>query len=474
MAIVIDPGAGAISRGLEQLGAGIARMLFAQDAYETSLINDPARMQVLASGFAAAREVGPEAVAAAERAIKVRPGFAEKYIFPLYRESFQQQVERLTAQSDLAQRTVKNAILKSMLETGTAEAALKYNLPELEALGLKSDIVTKMLENDVQGEYWTIFKEEGGPRIRVQHDLGELGKSLELQGITRDQIRRYAEAVNSIDQSTPQGRQLAAIAAIAPMDPTTAQALMQFNEQSFRAWLANMQTAPTPEDILGLTVTVHSQLNDLIKEYNKNVVEDADSSVIAANELLINNWYNIAQELMSKGYIHQIDLPFVKPRPGKKRGELAADIIVPASVTAIEDALDKGEISLDEVARHANDQSLFPTTRERAALRKLIEERAAGMEASRRRSVLGPLYKSPSDTPTDVFMPTDVLTVKRTRSLPAPMKPSERIDYNFRIAAIAADPNLSPAEKRKQIEQLNQYLDRLRSSELILNSLIAR
>ncbi len=167
MAVVIDPGRGALAEAIGNVGAAAGEVVFRKRRRERELSENRDELQSLLPAFRAAKAKGPEAVAAFENAIGVGEGFAAEHLEPAVVPTTAQLTQERATEVGLPQMLVDQAVLQSTFDTGELEAGLAANLPMLSALGKAEEAQAGIAENQYRGSYFTLLQDEGGVQARV-------------------------------------------------------------------------------------------------------------------------------------------------------------------------------------------------------------------------------------------------------------------------------------------------------------------
>jgi len=356
MAVVIDPGRGALAESIGNLGQGLAQRVFRRQRRERELIGNPEQLQAYLPAFRAAKAEGPEAVMAFENAIGVREGFAEEYLVPAVVPTSAQLQEEAIRQTDLPTKLVDLAVLNADFETQTVEEALGAQLPLFEALGRREEIEAAVAQNRFEGSYFERLFDEGGVQTKVKTDLATMQREAARAGIELGAMQTYSEAINSLDQSTPEGRRAAQMAATFISNPGFANYLAQQEEMDFRARLAQFQANPTFDEKTRLTTHFLSEQQSAIDRLQELEDEDdADDDVLEAQRTLVDNYANINQQLQRAGAIFENDLVRAQPElgffGGEKGNEFITQNVKSQQVKNLVDtlaAIERGEITPED------------------------------------------------------------------------------------------------------------------------------
>jgi hypothetical protein len=310
MAIVIDPAAGALSQAIGDLGGGVGQYVFRKRIRERELQEDLAALQALVPSFQAARSGGPEAISGFEEMLGIRAGQAEVMFGPLV-ETPDQETARLSRNVGLPQLIVDNAFSQATLSGQELGEGLRVGLGVLRAVGQNQELEAQIAQNAVEGSYFTMFLEEGGPRIQLSADLAEHGNRLRRAGLNDEQIDRYRDIVNNIDQSTPFGQTIARMMAFAPTDPTTAsfigQAFLQSDANAFRAALAEFEANPTEMETAEFTARIMNSIRETVDTIDN--LKNPSPDVLRVWRGMLDAQVNEAQRLMDLELVPGFNLP---------------------------------------------------------------------------------------------------------------------------------------------------------------------
>ena len=278
--------------------------------------------------------------------------------------------------ANLPQLLTDQAVLQATFDTGSLKAGIENNLPTLTALGRVGEINAGLAENRYKGSYFEILDEQDGARIRVNSELANAEQIAAEAGVTIDHIKRYTDAVNAIDQSTPEGRQAAFMAATFISNPGFGNYLAQQSDQDFRLRLAQFQAMPTDAERARLTIDIHTEMSEASERLQKLVTDGASEDAISSGRAELDNWGNIAQELQGTGAIHTFDIVRGQPERGFWGGmsgnEFVTQKVRSQRVRNIYEAVSKGEATVEEV--NANLDGVFTRDDEKVEWNALINE----------------------------------------------------------------------------------------------------
>jgi hypothetical protein len=353
-----------------------------------------------------AKSTGPSALKGFEEGLGIREGRAD-VLFGSIVETEQQEMTRLGREVGLPQLIVDNAVAKSLFETGEINAGLEAGLNILRPIGQAQELEADLAQNQARGSYWTAFLEEGGTRIQLDADLAELGSKLANAGLEEEQIERYREVVNGIDQSTPLGRAVAQVLAFSPQDPTTAsfigQAFLQQSAEDFRLMLSRLQAEnPDPIEQAKFTATVMSGLQDTVDKLAEYEEAGASDDLLGIYRDMLDVQANEAQRLMDAGVIPAFNLPRAVPGRGVFGGvnESAVEFVEQQtplqSVQDVVEAVGANAASIEEIERIK--RTYFSTNEELAqwdSFVALVGEREAAQQKVRDESALD--FSSPEN-----------------------------------------------------------------------------
>lgn len=382
MAVVIDPSQGGIAQGLAGIGQGLASRIFERENREKSLMANPATLQSLLPSARAAQRAGPEALKAFEEGLGVREGFVESSILTLAPTLGQAQEEALM-NVGAPQLMADGMVARTLFETGSFESLVDMNIPMLEALGAGQRIRTGIAEGRYQAQYYDILSENDGASSRVRAELAQANALAAQSGLEVERVENYMNAINSIDQSSEEGRKAALLGAISLTDPNFARILSEEDDRAFRLRLAQLQNQPDPVDRARFTLDFLTKIEEAATQLQGAEDEGVDEDVLDMYRALLGNMTNMYQTLESQGLVEGADLPVGQAgrglfggRKGKKN-EFTIDGVIPGSVRNIQSAIDSGAASIEEFESLLSNPEFLPSSREREVFAALVAHQQA-------------------------------------------------------------------------------------------------
>jgi len=176
----------------------------------------------------------------------------------------------------------------------------------LQALGDTSEQSARRAENLYTAAYYTVLNANGVPKIRA--DLEKTSALLEQAEVTfnKEQLKYYIDAMNDVDQTTPEGRQFVQIANAYIVNP----GFGQFLGAGIARDAAARAAQPTPQELILESAQIQEEMDTRLKTLIEAISDDASDEDIAALGQSYNNMVNGVRELVRKGLILPLDLTY--------------------------------------------------------------------------------------------------------------------------------------------------------------------
>jgi hypothetical protein len=180
----------------------------------------------------------------------------------------------------------------------------------LQALGDTSALSAQRAENIYNAEYFSVLNANGVPKLRA--DLEKTSALLEQLEVTfnKGQLQYYIDAMNDVDQSTPEGRRFVQIANAYMVNPGFGQFLGAEVARAAGARAAQ----PTPQELILESAQIQEEMDTRLKilieaRLGKDTDKRSDEE-IAALAQSYNNIVDGVRDLGRKGLILPLDLTY--------------------------------------------------------------------------------------------------------------------------------------------------------------------
>jgi hypothetical protein len=199
---------------------------------------------------------------------------------------------------------------EAAFKTDTFDAFRALGGIRLQALGDTQELRASREQNLYNAAYYTVLNANGVPKIRA--DLERTSALLEQAEVTfnKEQLKYYIDAMNDVDQTTPEGRQFVQIANAYIVNP----GFGQFLGAEVARDAAARAAQPTPQELILESAQVQEELDTRLKtliEARAGKGDDKRSDEdIAAFAQSYNNMVDGVRELVRKGSILPLDLTY--------------------------------------------------------------------------------------------------------------------------------------------------------------------
>jgi hypothetical protein len=359
MAIVIDPGAGALSQAIGNLGRGIASKVFEKRNREDALRRDPLALQQLIPTMEVAVGEGPETVAALAKTLNVN----ESFILDAAQGFAPTAVQRIQdVQAETAERTNAADIAEGLTEVEAAARASRARVDhEFTEQLLEGDITSLQIEalrNQTEFEIDNFAYQRGLLTIRRESGIDEVTINAEAvtAAIGAEASQRFIEYVNSLPLDSDE--RVVALAGLSGSGAAGALASMRNADLASAVREAALRQT-TEENAIALGWELQDRLNAAVDRLAEAEESGRDKDFIEQAKADVDNASLLSQHLIELGRVPGFAIPTVGGKVGKIKLDLSdvssdrvRDVLQQARNAFIGEDLDGEEkLSEEEVRR---------------------------------------------------------------------------------------------------------------------------
>lgn len=296
MAVVIDPGAGALAQGISNLGQGIVQYIFRERIRENQIRRDPNMVASLGPAARAAIESGSTEQAA--RAFGVSEGFLSD-IAQATPISVAEQEEIAGREAGLGGRRVAGEVAE--LGAGEAEAAVRQSFaqrffelggPEMQAMAQRAGAELNLRDAEINLGLITLKGDTQEALLNQQLASAEIGESA---------ARTYGEILSRLEPGSFEETFFVS----SLIAPTAASGIVSMRNADLSAGVqAAAAGAQSEEDKIALTVELMTRFDEAVDRAAKIESGELEGDVEQARQS-VNNARLLIQTLQNKGALSE-------------------------------------------------------------------------------------------------------------------------------------------------------------------------
>lgn len=337
-----------LTESIERFGLALGDRLAGgpEKRREKALQADPQKLKVFGTLARRAIAAGPDAKQALAQSYGVSPEFADhaaQGVLP----GLEEQVEEGARDRGLGETLVNTTILDAAFKEDSLEQLMAGGGGRIAGLAQLAGLNVDLAQGRVESQYWTLFDEKGGPRLRATADIGDLAGRIRDQGLSETHAEFYRNWVNSLDQSTPEGRQAAYMAGIFMENPQFGNYLAQREAADLRMQLARFQAIPTIEEKVDFSISLVEKMATAFHDLNEFEEEGAPQDVLNGQSSLLKGYSDLYVMLRQEGMVVPFETLGVRPDRtlfGREKGVEVTPEPVTERVAALQESIRSGEL----------------------------------------------------------------------------------------------------------------------------------